>query len=64
MAMTSEQYAQMQRDAQRRYNAKHDKITVRTASGTFDKIRELGYVSINDFICKAIKEKLDRELIN
>lgn len=61
MAMTKEEYAQMQRDSQRKYNATHDKITVRCESGTFDRIRTLGYNSINGFIVQAVIEKLERE---
>ena len=39
----------------------YDKTALRVKKGTFDRIRALGYESINGFAAAAVMEKLERE---
>lgn len=61
MLFAKEKQLQSRVEAQRKYNATHDVTSLKCQAGTFDRIRKLGYPSINGFAVQAVLEKLERE---
>lgn len=50
-----------QRKAVEKYHSKFERVNARFLEGTKERIKKLGYNSINDFIKLAVAEKLERE---
>ena len=50
-----------QRTYQKRYDAKHECMTIRFPVGTKEKITSLGYTSIAKFTLMAVAEKIARD---
>lgn len=44
----------------KKYDEKFERVNCRFPTGTKDKIKEMGYTSINKFIIAAVEEKLER----
>lgn len=59
--LSDEEARNRQLEAKKTYMKKFEAITVRFAFGTKDKIKELGYASMNNFVLLAVQEKLERE---
>ena len=47
--------------ASKKYDMKHDKICVRLPQGTADKIKALGYTSLNKFAVSAIENEIKKQ---
>ena len=54
------------REAISRYQEKFERVNCRLDMGTTDRVKKLGYASMNSFIRLAVAEKLahDEELLN
>lgn len=51
-------------ERQKKYNAEHERVDIKLVIGTKDRIRALGYTSIQAFATQALMEKLEREEAN
>ena len=60
-SLSDEEARNRQLESKKAYMKKFESITVRFAFGTKDKIKELGYNSLNNFVILAVQEKLERE---
>ncbi len=45
----------------KKYDEKFERVNCRFPIGTKDRIKDIGYTSINKFIIAAVEEKLERE---
>lgn len=50
-----------QRKAIEKYEGSIERVNCRFVKGTKDRIKKVGYGSINSFIISAVNEKLERE---
>lgn len=50
-----------QRRAIEKYTANMDRVNCRLPKGTKDRIKKIGYASINSFIISAVMEKLEQQ---
>lgn len=61
MPKTEEEKRKSNREAVKRYDARNDRVNCRLPSGTIDRIKRLGYDSINAFILQAVFDRLEKE---
>lgn len=50
-----------QRKAVYKYDEKFERVNCRFEKGTKDRIKKVGYKSVNAFIISAVMEKLEKE---
>ena len=58
---TYEEKREVNRKACKNYSAKVDRINCRFEKGTIDRIKKLGYESVNSFINLAVFDRLEKE---
>lgn len=61
MEGTERKTSETQRKAVYNYDDKFERVNCRFAKGTKDRIRKIGYKSVNDYIKLAVMEKLERD---
>jgi len=61
MAKTKEQIAQSNRERQLRYIENHERIDIKVNKGTKDRIKALGYTSVQGFVKRATMDKIEAE---
>ena len=61
MEKTELKTSESTRKAIKKYDDKFERVNCRFLSGTKERIKKLGYKSINDFIKLAVAEKIERE---
>lgn len=61
MEGTERKTSEAQRKAVYNYDDKFERVNCRFAKGTKDRIRKIGYKSVNDYIKLAVMEKLERD---
>ena len=59
--MSEKKTTEAQRRAVYNYDEKFERVNCRFAKGTKERIKKVGYDSINTFIVSAVMEKLDKE---
>lgn len=53
--------SQAQRNAVKKYDEKFERVNCRFEKGIKERIKKVGYKSINTFIISAVMEKLEHE---
>lgn len=53
--------SEAQRKAIAKYDSSMDRVNCRFPQGTKERIKKVGYSSINSFIISAVMEKLEKE---
>lgn len=59
--MQERKTTEAQRKAIYKYDDKFERVNCRFPIGTKEKIKKLGYSSINKFILMAVKEKMEKD---